>query len=377
MINIVEVKTRRQLKQFIEFPNKLYKDNKYYCPSLYMDEYNHLNKKKNPMTDYIDFILYLAYVDDEIVGRVAGIINNQFNKEKHVLQARFNRIDFIDDFEVCKKLIQQVEKWALDNGMDEVIGPIGFTDLDKQGLLIDGYDQYDTFITLYHFPYYKEYIEKMGYKKDVDWFEYQLRTELVDQKQLDRIHRVAKRAADKNGFEVLRLKNRFKILKYGREMFNVYNEAFYELYGFLPIPKKVAKFYIWQVFFIINLKLCWFIRDKNKKMAGFGLMVPSMAKVTKKYNGRLNLFNFIAYLRAIHGKNDIVDFYFIAVKPEYQQLGLPSLMFTDGLLELEKRNVKVAETGPELELNDKIQNLWSNYNAKHHRTRRCYTKKLK
>lgn len=377
MIDIVEVKTKKQLKEFIEFPNELYKDNKYYIPSFFSDEKNHLDYKKNPIRDYSKIVLYLAYKENEIVGRIAGIINYAFNKDKNVKQARFTRIDMIDDIEVTKALINSIEAWAKDNKMNEVIGPIGFTDLDKQGLLTYGYDELDTFITLYHYPYYKEHLEKLGYTKDAEWKEFLVNIEKIPEEQTTKITKIANLVQEKKGYKILKIKNRFRLFKYGKEMFRVYNEAFSKLYGFQPIPEKVMSFYLWQVIFLVNLKYVWFVVDKNKKVVGFGLLVPSMGNVTKKYNGRLNIFNVFAYLKAIHGKNDRVDLYFIAVKPELQNQGIPALIFVDAIKKLKKYKFKYAETGPELENNHNIINLWQRFNAKNHRKRICYHKYIK
>lgn len=378
MLEIIEVKTKKQLNQFIEFPNKLYKENPFYVPSFKPDEISHLTKKKNPMSDYCDMIKFLAIKDGKVVGRVLGIINKAFNKDKNVKQARFSRIDFIDDFDVSKALIEKIEKWALENDMDTVIGPIGFSDLDKQGLLVDGYNEQDTFITYYHYPYYKTHLEKLGYEKDVDWIEFQVDITKFEKRDLEKAETLAKFVEKRHGYKLLKLKSRIKMVKYAKKMFNIYNEAFSELYGFQPIPPKVAKFYIKQVLLIINMKYCWFVVDKNDEVVGFGLMVPSMANVTKKYGGRLTLGSIIGYIKAIYGKKiDVIDLYFIAVKPELQSIGIVPIIFADGIKKAIDSGARFAETGPELELNHKIISLWQKYNSRQHRRRRCYTKKLK
>lgn len=377
MIEIIEVKTRKQLNDFIEFPNKLYKDNPYYVPSFKLDEISHLTVKKNPMSEYCDMIKFLALKDGIIVGRVLGIINKAFNKDKNVKQARFSRIDFIDDYEVSKALIEKIEEWALLNKMDTVIGPIGFSDLDKQGLLVEGFNEYDTFITYYHYPYYKDHLDRLGYVKDVDWIEFQVPFKNIKEEDIKKAEVLANFVEKRYGYKLLKLKSRFKMIKYGKRMFEVYNEAFSKLYGFQPIPPKVANFYIKQVALIINLKYCWFVVDKNDNVVGFGLMVPSMAKVTKKYGGRLTIGSLFGYIKAIYGKKiDILDLYFIAVKPELHSLGIVPIIFADGIKKGIQSGAKIAETGPELELNHKIVSLWKKYDSRQHRRRRCYIKKL-
>lgn len=377
MIKIVEVTNKKMLKEFIEFPNTIYKDCPYYVPSFYSDEYNHMHPKKNPARAYCDVIMYLAYNEKgEIVGRTAGIINKAFNRDKNVKQARFNRIDFIDDIEVAKALLDAIEKWALDNGMNEVIGPIGFTDLDKQGLLIDGFDEMDMFITLYHYPYYQKHIESLGYEKDVDWVEYKIRTDTITDEQAKRAERLAKVVEKRYGYTLWKPKWRFGLKKKGREMFKIYNEAFDKLYGFQPIPDDVMNFYISQVILIVNLDYCWFIHDKDENVVGFGLMLPSMSAVTKKYRGKLNMFNAFSYLKALQGKHDTLDMYFIAIKPELQNQGIPALIFDDAIKMVRKNKVKWALTGPELEWNTNVINLWQKYDSTNHRRRRCYTKNI-
>lgn len=377
MITIKKVETKKDLKKFIEFPNILYKDNPYYVPSLYSDEYNHLNLKKNPAHAYCDTIYYLAYDENnQIVGRVAGIINLAYNKDHNQLQARFNRIDFIDSFEVCKTLLDAIEDWAKEKGMEEVIGPIGFTDLDKQGLLVEGFEEMDMFITLYHFPYYKEHIEACGYLKDVDWIEYELDLADINVEYQEKLHRLSEKIADRSGYHLKKIKNRFKIKKILYELFAVYNEAFAPLYGFQAVTKKVIDFYMNQVILIINLDYIWIVVDNDDKIAGFGLMMPSMSAVTKKHKGKMNLFNIFSYLKAIFGKNDVLDMYFIAIKPELQSLGVTSVIFAEGVNMAIKNKVKFAYTGPQLETNFKILNMWQPYNMRLHRRRRSFIKKL-
>lgn len=376
MITLKEVKTKKDLKKFIEFPNDLYKDNPYYVPSLYSDEYNHLKEGKNPALKYCDLIMYLAYNQDgEIVGRVAGIINKSFNEEKNVLQARFNRIDFVDDIKVAKALLEAIENWAKNKGMTEVIGPIGFTDLDKQGLLIKGFDEEDMFITLYHYPYYQKYIEELGYVKDVDWIEYEIDLRNVSQEVVDRVQRAADIVKQRHNLKLLKPR-RLQLPKVGRRMFKMYNDAFAPLYGFQRIPDDVMNFYISQVILIVRTEYIWFVANEDDEIVGFGLMMPSMSEVTRKHRGRLNLFNALSYLKAIQGKHTKLDMYFIAIKPEDQRKGVPAIIFADALKTVLKNKVEFAYTGPELEDNNNVINLWGRFDHRQHRSRRCFTKKI-
>lgn len=376
MITIKEVKTKKDLNTFIEFPNTLYKDNKYYVPSLYSDEYNHLKAGKNPALKYCDLVMYLAYNEaGELVGRTAGILNHDYNKAKGVKQVRFNRIDFIDDFEVAKALITKVEEWAKEKEMDEVIGPIGFTDMDKQGLLVEGFEEEDMFITHYHFPYYQTHIEALGYGKDVDWVEYEIDVSSISEETIEKVTRLSNTIMKRNEYRIVKPR-RFRLPYWAKKMFKVYNDAFQSLYGFLALPDDVMKFYISQVILIVRLEYIWFVVDKNDDVVGFALMMPSMSEVTRKHRGKLNALNALSYLKAIQGKHDTLDMYFVAIKPEEQKKGIPAVMFADALKVVAKNHVKRAFTGPELENNVEVINLWGRFPHRQHRRRRCYTKKI-
>jgi hypothetical protein len=294
VITIKEVKTILDGIRFTEFPNKMYKKNPFYVPALSLDERNVFNEKKNPVFEYCEAVRYLAYHDGKIVGRIAGIINHKLNDAYKIKTGRFTRLDMIDDIEVTKALIDQVTKWAKEKGMNKLIGPIGFTDLDRQGMLVDGFDQLNMFITIYNHPYYMEHMEKLGFVKDVDWTEKQI---IWPTSIPEKVTRGAEIARKRYGYELIKCKTKKEVFKYVYEAFDMYNVAFNELYGFFPITNKVMDYYIKQV---------------NQ----------------------------------------------------------------DGILEGLKHNVRYAETGPELELNDAIQNQWKNFEFIEHKRRRCYTKDI-
>ena len=226
--------------------------------------------------------------------------------------------------------MDKIETWAKEKGMNEVIGPIGFTDLDKQGLLIEGFDEEDMFITLYHYPYYQKHLETLGYIKDVDWVEYEIDVSSIDEDTIDKVTKMADIIKKRNDYRLVK-PNRLRLPKWGKKMFKVYNEAFADLYGFLPLSDEVMKFYISQVILIVRIEYVWFIVDKNDDVVGFGLMMPSMSEVTRKHRGKLNLFNAFSYLKAIQGKHDAIDMYFVAIKPEDQKRGIPAIFFADAL----------------------------------------------
>ncbi len=372
MIVIKEVKTRRDSIFFTEFPNKMYRKNPYFVPALSMDENNVFNPKKNPVFEYCEAIRYLAYQDGKVVGRIAGIINHQLNKAYNVKKARFTRLDMIDDLEVTKALINTVTKWALEKGMDTLIGPIGFTDLDRQGMLVDGFDQLNMFITIYNAPYYMKHIETLGFVKDVDWTEKKITwpTEVSE-----KIQRGAEIARKRYGYELIKCKNKKEIFKYIYDAFDMYNVAFNELYGFYPITRKVMDYYIKQMIAIVALEYLWFVLDKEKKVIGFTLIMPSLAIPNKKSNGKLFPLGLFRFLRA-NKKHDMIDLGFIAIDPKHQGRGIIALMFEDGIKTGINHGVKFAETGPELELNTAIQNQWKDFEYVEHKRRRCYTKPI-
>lgn len=372
MITIKEVKTRKEKVLFTEFPNKMYKKNPYYVPALSLDEHNVFNEKVNPVFEYCEAIRYLAYKDGKVVGRVAGIINHQWNEAYNIKKGRFTRLDMIDDIEVTKALIDQVTTWAKDKGMDTMIGPIGFTDLDRQGMLVEGFDQLNMFITIYNAPYYMEHMDQLGYIKDVDWTEKQIKwpTEVSE-----KIKRGAEIARKRYGYELIKCQTKKEIFNYIYEAFDMYNVAFNELYGFFPITQKVMDYYIKQMMMIISLEYLWFVLDKEKKVVGFTVIMPSLALPNQKSNGKLFPFGAFRLLKALK-KHDVIDLYFIAIDPKHQGRGIIALMFEDGIKTGIAHGVRYAETGPELELNANIQNQWKDFDYVGHKRRRCYTKPI-
>lgn len=370
MIKIVEVKTRKQLKQFVEFPNKLYKGNKYYCPPMASDELNTFIPEKNPAFDYCESRQFLAYKDNKIVGRIAGIISSTHNERHNTKQIMFSRYDAIDDIEVSRALFNVVKQYGIEKGMTEMIGPHGFCDTDREGMLVDGFEEKNLSITIYNYSYYQDHMLKLGFTKDVDWVEYQLS---IPNEIDSRLVKIANRVKDKYGFKVIRFKNNNEIKKYAREGLNLVNEAFNELYAYVPLTEKMIDMYIKQYIPILNKDYLVVIADKNNNVIGFGLMVPSLAEACRKHNGHLFPFGWISFLSALKSKrNKILEMYFIAVKPEYQSTGVNALIIEESLQACFKNGIKFAETGPELELNEKVRSIWKSFDARQHRRRRSW-----
>ena len=371
-IIIKEVKTKKDLTKFVRFPLKLYKGNENYIPALEVDEKNMYNREKNGSYDYCDSILFLAYKDNEIVGRIAGIINYKYNEKINAKHLRFSHFDVIDDFEVTKALFDAIAKWGKEKGMTDFNGPIGFTDLDRQGLLIEGFDKIGMSITNYNYPYYIEHLEKLGLKKDVDWVEYLVQ---IPEKMDPRVERVSEALLKRFGFKLLKFKNLKEIMPYIYKAFDVYNEAFYVLHGTVMLTKKQIDDLIKQFAPAINFEYLPIIVDKDDNVVGVAILAPSIAKASRKAKGRMLPFGWFHLLRALK-HNDTLEMYLVAIKPEYQGYGLNAILMNDVTKCAIKNGIKYAETGPELEENFKVRSQWDNYDAEIIRKRRCYIGKI-
>lgn len=373
MVDIVEVKSRKQLRDFIYFPFRLYKDNPYWVPPIIMDEFNTLDKRKNPAFEYCDAKYWLAYKDGKLAGRIAGIQNHSYVKKWGNEYTRFGWVDFIDDAEVSQALFHTVEEWAREMGMEAVHGPLGFCDLDHQGLLVEGFEEMGTIITNYNYPYYIKHLEKMNYIKDVDWFEFKIF--LPEGDQIERLNKISERSLEKNQLTIVNLKNKKEIIPYSKAVFDIINIAYENLYGVVPLTDKQINAYIKQYFSFVNPDYIALIVDKNNTLVGFGINLPSLSKAVKKHGGRLFPFGFIDVLKAIK-KNDTLDLYLVGVWPEYKNSGLPAIMLNYCLKNALKNGIRTAIASPQLEENHAVQSMWRFFDSEQHRRRRCYIKKL-
>ncbi|GHT64207.1 hypothetical protein AGMMS50239_21500 [Bacteroidia bacterium] len=372
-VTITEVTNRFALKKFVKFNIKLYKDNPYHVPGLVGDEMMTLSKKRNPAFDFCESIYFLAYRDDKIVGRIAGIINHRANETWNQQYARFGFVDFIDDEEVSSALFKAVEDWAIAKGMKGIQGPLGFTDLDHEGLLVWGFDRLATMATAYSFPYYKEHIENLGYVKDQDWKEFLI---TIPDRVPEKYQRIAKIVEEKYKFKVKKFKKTKEIWPYARRIFELWNEAYKPLYGFSELSPKQIDYYVKMYIPMLRLDLITLILNENDDIVGLGITLPNLSKALKKAKGYLLPFGWIHLLKALYGKNDVIDLYIIGVLPEYQNKGVNSLIFNDLLPISNQIGYKYAESNPELELNHKVQSQWDYLENEHHKTRRAYIKHL-
>ena len=370
---IKEVQTKKDLKKWVEFPNKLYKKVDAYVPFLVSDEIATFTESQNPAYEYAETKLFLAYIDNKIVGRIGGIINHAANKKWNQNRLRFTRFDFIDNFSVSKALFDAVVGWGKQYGYTEIIGPIGFHDMDHEGMLIEGFDELNMSITFYNFPYYIDHMVKLGLKKEVDWVEFQLK---VPEKPNEKIKKLTEFLMKRSNVELVRYTDRKTLYEDAFKAFAVVDEAFSVLYGTVPLTDKVIKKSIDDYIPLVNLKYVTVVKDKGE-IIGFALMVPSIAKAVKKSNGKLFPLGALRVLRALKGKNDTLEMFLVAIKPEYQSKGIPVMLINDMLETCIKNGVKYCETGPELEDNKNVQSLWRNFDdVRQHKRRRCWIKEI-
>ncbi|MEG1915823.1 MAG: N-acetyltransferase [Muribaculaceae bacterium] len=365
---------KKDLKHFVKFPINLYKGNPYFVPPLIIDEINTLTPDKNPAFEFCESIYFMAYRDGVAVGRIAGIINNVVNEKKGTNEARFGFVDFIDDNEVSKALFDAVESWAKKKGKDLLVGPLGFSDMDPEGMLIDGFDKIGTMATIYNFPYYPQHIANLGFEKEVDWMEYLLN---VPQEIPEKHQRISDIIRTKYEVRSIKYTSSKKIVKdYGQAIFELINEAYAELYGYSPLSPRQIDQYIKTYIPILRLENIAMIVDKNDALIGVGIAIPSMSKALQKCRGKFFPFGWYYLLKALKAHNDVIDLLLVAVKPEYQNKGVSALIFADLIPIVRDNKVKVAESNPELELNQKVQLQWQYFDTTQHKRRRAFKKSL-
>ncbi len=368
---IKEIFTRSDLKTFIEFPHKLYKGNPYWVPSLFFDEVNTLTKDKNPAFETASARYWLAFRDGKIVGRVAGILLPAHRQKWGENLIRFGWFDFIDDAEVVGALLGKVETWAKEIGAEGVHGPLGFTDLDREGMLVDGFEELATLATNFNFPYYPKRLEELGYTKDVDWVSNEI--QLVD-KSMGRVEQVAEIVAKR--YELHLFKGSKKDLyKIAPQIFEVVNEAYRKLYGTVPLTEQQIKTYIDQYFGFALLKYITVVLDKDDRAVAFGITFPSFSKALRRSGGKLFPFGFIHFLWALYF-NDTVDLYLEGVIDEYRGKGLNGMMMNILFKNYIKSGIKKVETNLTLENNNDVQVQWKYFEARQHKRHRVYIKHL-
>ena len=369
------VEGKRDLTKFIHFPEKLYKNDKWWVPALISDEYATLQADKNPAFDYCEAKLWLALdPKGNVVGRVAGIINHEANKRWNEQSARFGWIDFIEDQEVLDTMMEEVQKWAVEKGMTKIKGPLGFTDLDKEGLLVEGFEQLSPFTCIYNFPYYGPLLEKAGFTKDADWTQ---RIVTVPD-EFPRMMKLADAIAERAGVHVVQIKNKKELRKEADYLFRkVYNETFAPLYEFAPVNDRQIDQYINSYITILDKDFISIIHDKDERIVAFAITVPSLSKAVQKAKGRLFPFGIFPILKALH-RNDTLEALMIGIHPDYQSKGLQVLLFKQIHENVIRRgDIKTMIMNPQLEENVKVQMIFDEYNPQPYMRRRSYFKELK
>lgn len=374
-ITVKKVTTKKELKDFIRFNYELYKDNRYSVPDLYDDMLNTFSKKKNAAFEFCEADYFLAYKDGKLVGRIAGIINKRANETWGKKDVRFGWIDFIDDIEVSKILLETVEKWGRERGMTHIQGPLGFTDFDAEGMLVEGYDQLSTMATIYNYPYYPEHMEKLGYEKDADWVEYKIYIPDAIPEKHQRISDLIQR---KYNLKIKKYTSSKAIAKeYGQAIFELMNEAYSPLYGFSPLSQGQIKQYIKMYLPIVDLRMLTLITDANDTLVGVGISMPSLSVALQKAKGRILPFGWYHLLKALFVKRaKVLDLLLVAIKPEYQNKGVNALLFSDLIPVYQKLGFKYAESNPELEMNGKVQAQWEYFDTELHKRRRAFVKAI-
>lgn len=377
MIQIKKVTTKKELKTFIRFNYELYKDNPYSVPDLYDDMVSTFTREKNPSFEFCEADYFLAYdANGKVVGRVAAIINHRSNEAWETKNVRFGWIDFIDDTEVSKALLDTVAAWGKERGMTTMQGPMGFVDLDAEGLLIEGFDQLSTMATIYNYPYYQAHLEQYGLEKDNDWVEFKIN---IPDAIPDKMKRIADLISRKYGLHVKKLKDMKEVNEgnYGQKIFNLINDEYSHLYGYSRMSQKQIDQYVNMYLPILDLRMVTLIEDAEDNLVGVGVSMPSLSKALQKAKGKMLPFGWWHLLKALRfNRPKTLDLMLVAVKQEYQNKGVNSLLFTDLIPTYQALGFKDAESNPEMETNNKVQAQWEYFDTTQHKRRRAYKKSI-
>ena len=374
-ITIKTVTTHKELKTFVRYANKLYKGNPYYVPSMPFDDMNTLSKDVNGAFEFCEAEYFLAYKDDKLVGRVAAIINHKANKAWDVNQVRFGWFDFIDDIEVSKALLDAVISFGKSHGVNQIVGPLGFTDFDPEGMLVEGFDRLSTMALIYNHPYYPEHMRRLGYEKETGWVEYRL---TLPDELPERHLKVAEYVTERYGLRLVKkTKKQVYKEKYGQKIFSLINETYCKLYGYSLLSEKQIDQFVDTYLGVIDMDMLAFVEDRDGNLIAAGLAMPSIAKALQKCNGEMVPFGWYHLLKNMYWKRpDTLELLLIGVKPEWQSRGVNSLIFVDLLQRYKKMGFKYAETNANLETNNKVQAMWSVFEKEQHKKRWVFGKEI-
>ena len=367
-IKVVPVTTEKELMGFIHFPMELYKSNPYFVPSLIKEEKGIWNADENPALLYSDAEQYLAYKNDKIVGRIALIYNRKEAQELGIEKVRFGWLDFIDDQEVSEALMNKAKEFAQERGLHKLEGPMGFTNLDKAGMLTFGFEKIATMIGIYNHEYYPRHLENLGFVKEKEWVEFEI--ELPDHLP-EKVEKFSTLIAEKYGLRTLKFNTKEEILPLVEPMFKLLDETYKNLSTYTPISEEQIQHYKEKYFKFIDKDYIICIADKEERLIAFAITMPSYSRALQKSKGKLLPFGWYHFMTAGR-KNDKANFYLIGVHPEYQRRGVTSIIFKEIHNTFKRKGVKFLETNPELEENKNIQLLWQDYNPVNHKRRRTY-----
>ena len=374
-VTVTRVQNKRSFKQFLHFPIELYKDMPAFVPPLVMDDADTLNPKKNPAYEFCDAAMYLAFKDGKLAGRVAAIVNRKANEAWHHDEVRFGWFDFIDDREVSKALLDAVVAFGEERGMTTILGPLGFTDFDPEGMLVEGFEYLSSMALHHNWPYYKDHMEALGFVKDVDWLEYRI---YIGDSIPEKYTRVAKLVSERYDLHLRKITRReVRKTDIGYRLFDLINETYSSLYNFTVLPKKMVDKYVGFYLGVLDLKFVSLVEDKDGNIVGFGVVMPSITRALKKCKGRLFPFGWFHILKSMYWKyEENFEMLLIGVKPEYQKKGVNSIIFVDIMKRLLEGGFVYGESNAELESNLDIRSQWGDLEVKECKRRRVYKKAL-
>ena len=372
---IKTVESAKELRAFVKFPLLLYKDCPYYVPNLYLDEISALDPEKNPMGKYSKSRKFLAYKDGKVAGRVMAIINEIANRDWNHAEVRFGWMDFIDDKEVSKALLEAVIAFGKENGMTQVSGPLGFTDFDSEGCIVEGFDDISSFALKYNYPYYASHFEALGMTKANDWLEYRI---YVPDAIPERVSRVSAIISSRYGLHVRHItKKEVNKERYGQKIFDLINRTYKGLFDFTVLPPEVIDSYVDTYLGLLDLKFVTIVEDKEGNLVAVAITMPSIAHAVQKSRGYLFPFGWFRLLKSMFWKyEEALELLLIAVDKEYQNKGVHALLFNEIIPNLINGGFKYGESNAEMESNNAVQNLWNDYRREFKRRRRVFSKEI-
>lgn len=371
-VEIKKVTTKSELKRFIRFNYEFYKDNPYSVPDLYDDMLNTFSPKKNAAFEFCEADYFLALRDGKIVGRVAAIINRRANETWNRKTVRFGWIDFIDDMEVSTALIDTVKQWGKERGMTEIEGPLGFTDMDAEGMLVEGFDQLSTMATIYNYPYYPQHMERLGLSKSADWVEMKI---YVPDAIPEKHRRISEIIAKRYNLHIRKLKSKKEVRQSGvaHDIFRLINDAYTPLFGYSRMTERQIDQYVKMYVPVLDLRMVSIVENEQNEIVAVGISMASLSRALQKAKGRLLPFGWYHLLKALMWKRPkVLDLLLVAVRPDYQGKGVNALLFTDLIPVYKELGFEYAESNPELEMNEKVQNQWQYFKMEQHKRRRCF-----